>query len=99
VEGKLGESVRTFVAVIFVAGVGVLACHACVGARVGRVACVGVRVWVGGALVRALVLLVHEAGSLFLEHIEIHDAGCFDGSVNTLYRLVKAVEERMSWHL
>lgn len=109
-EGKWEKGRRTFVAVVFVAVVdrrSVIAhviAHVARAPRVGHVACVGhatsvgVQVWVGGTFVGAVVLQVHEAGSLFLELVEIHDDGCFDEKGDTPYRMTKAVKERMSWN-
>jgi hypothetical protein len=77
---------RTFVNVIFVAVVGVCVCtcharvaaHICIGGSIGHAAGVGVHVWIGRALVSAVVLFVHKAGGLLAEFIEIHDDGYVD---------------------
>jgi hypothetical protein len=91
----------TFVAVIFVAVVGVCACHACVGhvIGIGHIPGVGVHVWVCRTLIGAAVLLVHERRSLLGELAEIHDDRCLDGRCDLYGRLIKVVKERISWHL
>lgn len=92
---------HSFVDIVFVAVVGVLASHACVGhvVGVGHAASVGVHALVGGTLVGAVVLLVYEAGGFLLELVEIHDDGCSDGRCDLYGGLIKVVIERMSWQL